>query len=194
MLTFIQQQAAAPASGVQDSILFGSHQIERVDYRCKAGFIRPTLPPPQQMSGTVETVHSTDLLTNPVPGVTCGITDNLMLAGNLPCVSRRNIRETGGHHDKEEQEPHDEEADAEKNRVPPGTLVMHLCMACTGSSLARKTAANSACYASFAQKSKTGDHKAAISQLERSPYHRNNVPDMRHSVAFLQLLQRTVPS
>jgi len=146
------------------------------------------------MSGTVETVHSTDLLANPVPGVTCGITDNLMLAGNLPCVSRRNFRETGGHHDKEEQEPHDEEADAEKNRVPPGTLVMHLCMACTGSSLARKTAANSACYASFAQKSKTGDHKAAISQLERSPYHRNNVPDMRHSVAFLQLLQRTVPS
>jgi len=120
MLTFIQQQAAAPASGVQDSIL-----------------------------------------------------------------CRRNIRETGSHPDEEEQEPHDEEADVEKNRVTPGTSVMHLCMACTGSSLVRKTAANSTCYASFAQKTKTGDHKSAIRQLERSPYHRNNVPDMRHSVAFL---------
>jgi len=55
-----------------------------------------------------EAVHSTDSLSSPSLSVAYGVTSDFMLVGNLPYVSRRNIRETAGHHDDEDG--HDDES------------------------------------------------------------------------------------
>jgi hypothetical protein len=54
----------------------------------------------EQLTEAGETVHSTDSVSSLALSVAYGITDDLMLVGNLPYVSRKNIRETGGHHDE----------------------------------------------------------------------------------------------
>ena len=48
-----------------------------------------------------ETVHSTDSVSSLALSAAYGVTDDLMLVGNLPYISRKNIRETGGHHDED---------------------------------------------------------------------------------------------
>ena len=63
-----------------------------------------------RLSEEGEEVHSTDSLSSPSLSVAYGVTNDFMLVGNLPYVSRRNIRETAGHHDDdEEEEEHHEE-------------------------------------------------------------------------------------
>jgi len=69
-----------------------------------------------RLSDEGEAVHSTDSLSSPSLSVAYGITNDFMLVGNLSYVSRRNIRETAGHHDDEE-ELHDEDGHEEESGV-----------------------------------------------------------------------------
>jgi len=61
-----------------------------------------------RLSEEGKAVHSTDSLSSPSLSVAYGVSNDFMLVGSLPYVSRRNIRETAGHHDDEE-EHHDED-------------------------------------------------------------------------------------
>ena len=66
-----------------------------------------------------KTAHSTDYLISPSVGVAYGVTDNFMIAGQLPYVKRRGIREAG-HHDDEgghEEEHEEEEEEHEEGSV-----------------------------------------------------------------------------
>jgi hypothetical protein len=56
-----------------------------------------------QLSDEGESVHSTDSLSSQSLSMAYGVTNDFMLVGNLPYVSRRNIRETAGHHDDDEE-------------------------------------------------------------------------------------------
>jgi len=60
--------------------------------------------------------HSTDYLLSPSLSVAWGVTENFMLAAQLPYVKRKGIRETAHHHGDEEaheEEEHEEEAHEE---------------------------------------------------------------------------------
>ena len=70
----------------------------------------------KRLSANGKSAHSTDYLISPSIGVAYGITDNFMIAGQLPYVKRRGIREAGHHHDEEEghEEEHEEEGEHEE--------------------------------------------------------------------------------
>jgi hypothetical protein len=55
-----------------------------------------------RLSENGKAAHSTDYLISPSIGVAYGVTDNFTIAGQLPYVKRRGIREAA-HHDEEDR-------------------------------------------------------------------------------------------
>lgn len=65
-----------------------------------------------RLSKNGKAAHSTDYLISPSIGAAYGVTDNFMIAGQLPYVKRNGIREAGHHDDEgghEEEGEHEEE-------------------------------------------------------------------------------------
>jgi len=77
----------------------------------------------KRLSANGKSAHSTDYLISPSIGVAYGVTDNFMIAGQLPYVKRRNIREAAHHHGDEEEheeEEHEEEEHEEEHEEEGG--------------------------------------------------------------------------
>ncbi len=70
-----------------------------------------------QAAAAGEALHSTDSMSSPSLSVAYGVSNDFMLIGNLPYVSRRNIRESGGHHDDEAVHHEDEAVHHEDDEV-----------------------------------------------------------------------------